>query len=267
MHKAARKISRVFIMEYNRAIQYRVDLVLWMLAETSVPLISLAIWYNVAGQASTGPSQQQVLTYYLAVLVTKIISDAWVGAFLAQEILDGSIVKALLRPLGTLWYHIANNIIEKAMKLILPVIVLTWLLIQYRYLFTTATYQISTISLFVISLILAATMQFILETILAFLAFWFEDVMQLRRYKVMLDEIASGILIPLSFLPAYAVTFLNFLPFRYIIAGPAEIISGQTVGLAPLSLIAIQLIWIVALIACAIVLWRLGLRRYAIPGQ
>lgn len=267
MLKGARKISRVFIMEYNRATQYRVDLILWMLAESLVPLVSLAIWYNVAGQTSTGPSQQQILTYYLAVLVVKMISDAWVGAFLAQEILDGSIVKSLLRPLGILWYHIANNLIEKTMKLIIPAIILTWLLIRYRYIFTPATFQLNTVSLFIISLILAGVMQFILETILAFLAFWFEDVMQLRRYKVMLDEIASGVLIPLSFLPAFVVTFLNFLPFRYIVAGPAEIISGQTVSLSPYSIITIQLIWITALTFCAIVLWRLGLRRYAVPGQ
>ena len=62
MRKYLKKISRVFIMEWSKSLQYRVDVVLWMLAEAAIPLVALAIWYAVA-KTNTSLSPTDILTW------------------------------------------------------------------------------------------------------------------------------------------------------------------------------------------------------------
>lgn len=262
-----RAISRLFAMEWSRIIQYRADAFLWTLAEASVPLISLAIWYTVAQTSSQGPTPTEVFTYYILVMFIKIITEAWVGAFLAGEILNGEIVQDLVRPIAVVWKHLANNLLEKLFKLLLPLPALLLVLMGFPQAFSAAIYNPIHISLFAVSLTLAVALAFVTDMTIGILAFWLEDAFQIRRYKVMLESVASGVLIPFSFMPPLASTLFGFLPFRYIVAAPAEIILGQAEGQNALMLLGLQALWIAGLIAVMRILWLQGLKRYAVPGQ
>lgn len=262
------KLLRLFGMEWSQAFQYRTDMVLWTLGEAAIPLISLAIWYSVSKSSENFAfTPNETIIYYVLVILVSILTNAWNGFFVARQILNGELVQFLLRPLSVFWYHISNNITEKLLKLPIPfamIGVFMWLTPSVRPLLAS---YVPDIPLFILSVILAAGIAFMLDMILGSLAFWLEDANQLRRYKQLLFEVSSGILIPLAALPPLATAFFNVLPFRYVISVPIEILMGKLPSNEVATALFYQVAWFVSLIVVQAVVWQRGLRRYAVPTQ
>lgn len=254
-------------MEWNRAIQHRADAMLWMMAESIIPLISLAIWITVSQNSTSTPAPRDVLTYYLIVIIIKLATDAWNGVFLAITILNGEIVTKLIRPFTIIWYDIANNLVEKLLKSAIPIPLIVLFIILRPNLLTPTIFQTKNILLFLISLLLAMVLAFTLDMIIGMLAFWLEDVFQIRRYKYLFESFASGLLIPFAFMPSFLTNTLGLLPFRFIISAPAEILTQQTIGLNTKTIITFQISWVFVVIILAVTLWHKGLKHYAPPGQ
>lgn len=261
------KIGRLFALEWSRLLQYRADLLMWMASEAAIPLVSLAIWYTVA-QSNTGPlTTVDTFTYYIVIMFVIIVTNAWNGYFMARSILNGDIIQYLVRPVSPFWSHIANNLIEKAMKLVIPLPVTLLIFSLFSSAFSPAIYEPRHITLFIISLILAAALSFVLDLHFGVIAFWLEDATQLRRYKDILQQATSGILIPLAFIPATIKPIFAALPFRYMLSAPVEILLGQAEGQAAFTILLTQAIWTGVLIITLTILWRRGLKIYAVPGQ
>ena len=153
------------------------------------------------------------------------------------------------------------------MKLLIPLPILLLVIARFPQFFSPAIFEPRHLVLFLISLLLAALLAFVLDMHFGVLAFWLADATQLRRYKDILQQATSGILIPLAFLPATIKPIFAALPFRYIISAPAEILLGQAEGTAALHLLLIQATWTGVLLLTLTLLWRRGLKIYAVPGQ
>lgn len=261
------KYYRILATDFSRTLQYRADAFLWMLAEAAIPLVAMFIWLAVSAGSASGPAAQDVLTYYIAVIFIKLMTDAWNGAFMARDILEGEIAQDLVRPLPVVMKYIANNLTEKIVKIFLPVIIIVLVLATSPDLFSPTIWQPQHWALFAVSLSLAMVLAFVLDMAMGLIAFWLEDAFQIRQYKEMVNAIASGILIPLAFLPPAVAAFFNWLPFRYVISAPAEILTGQYVALNASGLLAAQFAWVAVLIIIIRWQWTAGLKRYAVPGK
>lgn len=261
------KITRLFALEWSRLLQYRADLFMWMAAESAIPLVSLAIWYTIAQTKDAPLSALDTFTYYIIIMFVIIITNAWNGFFLARSILNGDIAQYLTRPISPFWPHIANDVLEKGMKLLIPLPVLLVIIYRFPRFFSPAIFEPRHLGLFLISLLLAALLAFVLDMHFGVLAFWLEDATQLRRYKDILQQATSGILIPLAFIPATIKPIFAALPFRYIISAPAEILLGQAEGTAAFHILLTQAMWTGTLLITLTLLWRRGLKIYAVPGQ
>lgn len=262
-----RKLIRLAALTFSELLQYRLDMTLWILSEAIVPLIALAIWYRVASSNPSTFSPQDALTYYLLVMFTSISTSAWNGYFLATQILNGELAQYLTRPLSIFWRHIFSNIAEKFLKFLIPLPIFIAVVFIFPQTFSPALYSWKHFGLYIVSLLLAATLAFVLDMNLGSLAFWLEEVHQIRAFRYLLEEVASGVLVPFALMPAAIATALSFLPFRYIISVPVEIMMGRLEGLSALQFIGYQIGWVILFIALLSFLWKRGLRRYAIPGQ
>lgn len=261
------KLLRLAAMQWSETLQYRADLLLWTAAEAVVPLVSLAIWLAVADSAKGALTVQDTTTYFVLMMFVVVIASAWNGFFLAREIRDGLIVQYLTRPLSIFWKHAMNNLVEKAVKLLVPLPLVLGVVILAPTFFSPQIYQPEHALFFLASLVLGAVLSFLFDMNLGVLAFWLEDVFQLRGYKLLLEQFTSGIVIPFAFLPPLAFTIFSFLPFRYIYSLPLELLLGRIEGAQRFSVIGIQALWIVGLALTLRLLWRKGLQRYAVPGQ
>ena len=108
-------------------------------------------------------------------------------------------------------------------------------------------------------------MIFSFDIIVGSLAFWWDDVTAVDRFRQMITLFLSGALIPLSVMPAAWGPFLAVQPFGYAVAFPIQTLlapdtAGIRVGLA------VQAAWVLLALATARLAWVRGLRRYSGAG-
>jgi ABC-2 type transport system permease protein len=98
------------------------------------------------------------------------------------------------------------------------------------------------------------------------LGFWITRSLSVNDAWFFTYSLASGYLIPLDLFPPGVREFLWYLPFRYTMSFPVELLMGRLSGPAILQGIAIQGVWVAAMYAVNRWVWRRGLRHYSAVG-
>ena len=76
----------------------------------------------------------------------------------------------------------------------------------------------------------------------------------------------SGYLIPVDLFPHGMRAIVDWLPFRYQIGLPVELLTGAHDVAHALTLLARQWVWVAVGLGITSFLWRRGLRRFAAYG-
>jgi ABC-2 type transport system permease protein len=80
--------------------------------------------------------------------------------------------------------------------------------------------------------------------------------------------ILSGYLLPLSLMPGWLRTAADWLPFRFMLAVPVEVVTSRSLGAGGAAeLVLAQWIWAAGVLALALTIWRAGVRRFEAVGQ
>ncbi|HEY4769898.1 MAG TPA: ABC transporter permease, partial [Myxococcales bacterium] len=75
---------------FAEAVAYRAEFLIWMFS-TNMPLVMLAIWAAAARSGPVGSySQEGFAAYYLAALLVRLMTGAWVVWAMTMEIRDGT---------------------------------------------------------------------------------------------------------------------------------------------------------------------------------
>lgn len=254
-------------MNWSTTLQYRADLFLWTVAEMASPLVAGMVWYSVTSSAKSALSPRQTLTYYLFLLVVNNLVTTGIGFFLARDILQGTVVQYMVRPFPVIGRYVTQLVAEKLFYGIFLTPILVLILVIFHNLFEVSVFFKANILFFIPSLLMAIILYFVLDVTLATIAFWIEDANEIRRFKFLFESVASGLLIPFALMPPLARTIFSFLPFRYTLSAPLELLLGQQQGAAAWRLLGLQVAWLIGLGIVLRISWRRGLQRYAPPGQ
>jgi ABC-2 type transport system permease protein len=117
-----------------------------------------------------------------------------------------------------------------------------------------------------VSLVLAFLVGFFFEACVGMVGFWFLEVTSLLYIVMTLNFFISGHMLPLDLLPEPWVSILKFLPFQYMAYFPAVVFLGKVKGQALVLHLFGELLWAVAFMVLARVLYRRGLHRYSAFG-
>jgi ABC-2 type transport system permease protein len=98
------------------------------------------------------------------------------------------------------------------------------------------------------------------------LAFFVESAMKVMDVWLTGYFVFSGYLIPVELFPAGLRGALDWMPFRYQIGLPVELMTAAHDRAGALALVGRQWLFVVAACAVMLVLWRRGLSRYAAYG-
>jgi ABC-2 type transport system permease protein len=90
--------------------------------------------------------------------------------------------------------------------------------------------------------------------------------MALSELWFALRNLLGGILAPIDLFPEPIPTLSLYLPFRYTLSFPVEIIMGRLSAEQILFGFAWQSVWLLVFAALYWVLWRQGLKTYAAVG-
>ena len=101
---------------------------------------------------------------------------------------------------------------------------------------------------------------------LALLAFWATRADGLLALQDSLIFLLGGQVAPTRLLPPLIQTLATILPFRYMVAFPVELLTGQLAQAEIVTGFAIQAGWLTVALTLYALVWRKGVQHYAAVG-
>lgn len=224
------------------------------------------LWNAIySGEAGLGGMNMTQMTTYVAV--------AWMArAFyfnnldreIANEIRDGSVAIQFIRPYPYLVVKMMQGLGEGLFRLLMfstPGMLLVWLLFPVQFPTDPGLW-----AAFMLMLLFSFLINSQINILTGLFAFFVENNEGMMRFKRVLVDLFSGLIIPVSFFPGWAETVLRLLPFQAITYLPAAIFSGKSGGIAIGNVLGVQVLWFVLLILPIYGMWRKARRRLFVQG-
>jgi viologen exporter family transport system permease protein len=207
---------------------------------------------------------KQLLTYVAVGWIIRSFYYNNIDQEIAIQVMEGKLAMDLIKPVNTQFMYVAQALGESVFRLALltlPTAVILALVFPLRLPASVLNFAAFMVSVF-FSFFIVAGINFCVGTF----AIRLKSILGLLRAKYFLLELFSGLLIPISFFPEAFQKALAFMPFQYISYVPVLIYLGKLQGLAILKALAIQLFWVLAMLALGDGLWRWSSRRITIQG-
>lgn len=232
----------------------------WMIP----PLVTLFVWSAAADESEVaGFSRAGFAAYYLALILVNQFTYSTTNWTVGDVIREGKLSPQLLYPLSPLYHAVASEIAGKVvfMAFVVPMTALLALIFRPEL-----TITLSGALSFVPALFLAWMLRFFWGYWLALLAFWATRADALLVVQDTLVFLLGGLVAPVALLPGALRTVAHILPFRYMVAFPVEVLTGQLSGTDMLTGFAVQTLWLIVAVAFYRLIWVNGVKRYSAIG-
>jgi ABC-2 type transport system permease protein len=249
---------------FQEAVAYRAEFLVWVLA-TTMPLIMLALWTAVARDAPVGRFGQEDFTaYFLATFIVRQLTGAWAAWQMNYEVRQGTLAMRLLRPINPVASYAAENLAAVPLRMLIaaPVAVVSLMLVGTERLPTSPAIW----GVWLLAMLGAWLITFLTNVAVGCLALFMESSQKLMDVYLVLFFVFSGYMIPVDLFPGALRAAAEWLPFRYQIGFPVELMTGAHGTREALAMLARQWIWVFLIGGLGAVLWKRGLRRFAAYG-
>ena len=260
IHRAQLKTSLAIEM------QYRASLAIWLLGTILEPVIYLTVWATVAqssGGEVGGYTASGFAAYFIVLMIVNHLTFSWIMWEYEYYIRQGLLSPLLLRPAHPIHKDLADNLAYKTLTLVILIPVTLMLIVLFRPTLDTSPWAVVA---FVPALVLAFAVRWVFEWTLAMSAFWTTRISAVNQVYFAALLFFSGRIAPLDLMPPAIQTIAYFLPFRWMIYFPAELILGQVSPRDALIGFGAQIGWFLVGLALLRVVWRAGIRRYSGVG-
>jgi ABC-2 type transport system permease protein len=247
--------------------QYRANLLMYLLYWLVSPIVYLAVWTTIANSQGSvnGLTANDFVTYYLTLLVVDQLTSDITIHLLAYKIQDGTLAGELLKPVHPILTNtLVNNIAFKTLifMVFLPVWLILCLLFQPDYSMVT----LDSILRAVPAIALGFSINFLFGASLTCLAFWTTRVYSLSEFYFALASLLSGQFVPLELMPPVIQQVAYFLPFKYFIYFPVQLILNRVPPELILPQYAAGLLWLAGAYLFFRFIWREGVKRFSAVG-
>jgi ABC-2 type transport system permease protein len=245
------------------ALAYRLNFALGMFGLFFQLIAMFAIWSVLlrSGANMAGFTLPQMKAYLLIAFTTGVLVSLTSDFGMAGRVLDGSVALDLTKPVS--YQHarfstvLGTAAVEFVLGAVMSVIVAT---------FAGPVAGPSQVGLFLVSLLPVVPIKFALVYFTSLLCFYTQNYLGILWAREAIVGLMAGAVIPLVFLPAWLQWLANVLPFAGITSTPALIYLGRAAGADALRLIAVQVLWAVALWFAARLAWRFAVRKLTVHG-
>jgi ABC-2 type transport system permease protein len=237
---------------------------IWVLS-TTMPLVNMVLWMAVARSAPVGQyGQADFVGYFLAMFAVRQLTSAWAAWLINWEVRQGTLSMRLLRPISPLWGYAADNVAGFPMRLLVavPVVVLSVVLVGDKAVPQHAWQW----GFFAVSVLGGWAITFLANVAIGALSLFTESSQKLMEVWLVLFFVCSGYMYPVELLPQGLRQVIEWLPFRYQVGLPTELLTGKHGWEDALRLLAVQWGWVALMGALAVGIWRHGLKRFAAFG-
>ena len=218
-------------------------------------------------KVAAGLTLRQTLSYSLiALLIARIRWNSRtfdVRDSLSVAVREGTVVYWFLRPISPSRFYMWRQSGDMVYGAV-------WAVAGYLVLLFTHVINppkgVSGAVVFATSLLLGQMVLYYLGQIVDIAMFWLVSNGAIVRMYYFIQDLLSGVFVPLPFMPVVFLTFATWLPFSFGINVPLSLYVGRTpLGHAAREL-ALQALWIVVLAVVARLLWSRAGRRVTVQG-
>jgi len=251
-----------------RTLEFRSEIVVWILLDTIPFLVMFLIWNQLFSQQQTirGLTLSQTIHYYLLVALISGFISSHFEEWRSDEIRNGKIDFFITRPLSYI-----NEILFKELggKLVyLAVFIPLYLLFFFAssYFFDVPGLNLGwqQLSLSLMLLGIGYIFSFVLALWIVLGTFWLEGSEGLKHFKWVTEAIFSGSLLPVVFMPDWLQRVVNILPFKYLYAVPIGVIQQTYQFSTGDGLYLFGLI--ISMIVITSIIWSKALYQYSSVG-
>lgn len=250
-------------VSFAEAVAYRAEFLIWILT-TTMPFIMMALMTSLAREAPVkGYGVEEFTAYYLATLLVRLLTGAWVVWEMTQEIRQGTMALRLLRPIHPFVSYASDNLAALPLRGMLAIPLIGAILF---FASEGVTRSPTSWALALVAIFDAWLLNFLVMCCIGCLAFLVESATSVFEVWLGIWVLLSGYLVPLDLFPPWVEQTTGWLPFRLMLDLPVGILIERHDHQAALLGIGMQWLWILAFGALATFLWRLGMRRFQAFG-
>lgn len=245
-------------------LEYRVSMLIWMLSAT-FPLVMLAVWLSLAADGPIGGfTAGDFVAYYLLSFYMRQMTAVWVAWELDYDIRHGDMNTKLLHPIAPIHEYISFNLADKLIRGIMftPLVIIVAIVVPGVTLVATP----QNLLFFVLAVMGAWAMRYFTQFSLGLLGFWFSQALVLTDVFWMLFLLFGGGVAPIELLPEPLRTAAYYLPFRFMMSFPIEILMGRVTPQNMVLGFGVVVLWIGVLFALYRFLWARGIRQFSAFG-
>lgn len=266
VRNTVRALPTLLRIGFAEAVAYRAEMLVWVLA-TTMPLVMLALWSAVAENAPVGRfGQPEFVAYFLATFIVRQLTGSWASWQMNFEVREGTLSARLLRPVHPLLGYAIENIAALPMRVVVSVpvalVALAW--VGGR----AVSHSAVAWGFFLVALFGGWLLTLLANLVIGTLSLFLESSLKVMDIYLTAYFVISGYLIPIELFPKGARALIDWLPFRYQIGFPVELMTGAydaKLGEAAL-LLARQWGMAAALTAIVAYAWTRGVRRFSAYG-
>ena len=263
------KYRTIFGVGLQNTLVYRWNFLLRSVFEV-VPLLgTVFLWRAIFAsrrEAIGGYDFGSMIYYFLLTdLVTNLITpteDEWQ---IAADIREGQINSLLAKPLDYLGYRVSLFLGYRVTYSALTLPLVLGLFACFSQ-YVTLPRHGATWAWGLLSLGLAAFLQFFVTYAVAMLAFWILEISTVVFIVYSFEYFLSGHLFPLDLLPGGVRALTDWLPFSYELFFPVAVIQESVHGAVLYKGLLIQAAWVLVMWGVGRLMWLRGVRRYQAFG-
>jgi ABC-2 type transport system permease protein len=203
--------------------------------------------------------------YLLTILVSNLVTPTEDEFQIAADIREGQINSLLTKPMSYLAYRLSIFLSARLVYTVVTIVPIALIFFYFRD-YVVLPAHASTYFLALISLAMAAFIQFFITYALAMMAFWILEISTIVFIVYSFEFFLGGQMFPIDIMPAQIQAVMKWLPFYYELFCPIAIFLGRLRGPELGQALAIQTGWLLFTWAAAHLMWKRGLSHYQAVG-
>lgn len=264
------RLARIYAsgsrMGFQSDIQYRAPVFAYLLGFLIEPIVYMAVWRTVAeaqGGEVGGYTVGEITTYYIIWTLVRVFNTAHDPYAWEWRIREGRINEFLSQPLHPFHRDFSNYLGSKIVWTLAWLPIAAVLVLIFRPSISPNAGQAIA---FAVALLGGFAVRFTLLYLLGMITFWTTRAGGLFEIVVAGELLLSGRLVPIDFLPSWAQSLADWMPFKWTFQFPIDVLMGRADTLQTLVGILAQIVWSVGLGFLLVLVWKHAIKRYTAVG-
>ncbi|MFH1602049.1 MAG: ABC-2 family transporter protein [Candidatus Shapirobacteria bacterium] len=229
MLKELRKAWAYLVIGWQDAVTYRTEAFLWVIMD-SIPVLSVIFVWQAIYQNKTsiaGISLAQMVTYYFIMIFTDSATGAHFDTWLINYIKDGELASQLTKPISIFTRFSIEELSYKLIRNPLAFLFSVLVLFLISGFMPLSQVSFKNLPLYLIFVFLGFCLSVMINFITSAFAFWLQEATSLINLRWWTGALFSGQMFPLFIMPQKMQALAGFLPFKYLIYVPIQILTGE----------------------------------------